>query len=343
MRVLLIKTSSMGDVLHTLPALTDAGKAIPGIQFDWVIEDPFKEIPAWHPLVNEIIPVSLRRWRKNIFAKSTVNEWLQVRGKLRATNYDLVLDAQGLIKSASVAYFCTKDKRAGLDWSSARESLASVMYQQKHTVNFNQHAVVRMRQLFSSALGYPMPNTAPDFGLGSNAEMSTSHDKYLVFLHATTWESKLWPEGYWLELANIAKNAGYRVKMGGGNAEEVARAERIAKECDAIDLVPYLSISAMASLLKNSAGAVAVDTGFGHLSGALGVPTVSIYGSTNPDYTGALGAQSVLLAPDFPCAPCLSRVCRYEGESLVRPACYEKNSPILVWGKLFEMLNNKQS
>src|SRR3990167_8502552 len=100
MRVLSIKTSSMGDLIHTFPALTDAGKAIPGITFDWVVEDVFAAIPTWHPLVNKVIPVALRRWRKGIFSSETRAGWRQLRQTMHAQDYDLVLDAQGLVKSA---------------------------------------------------------------------------------------------------------------------------------------------------------------------------------------------------------------------------------------------------
>lgn len=336
MRVLLIKTSSMGDIIHTLPALTDAANAIPGIKFDWVVEDSFVEIPRWHPNVDKVIPIGLRRWRKAIFSSQTRSEWRQLRQTLKEQQYDIILDAQGLVKSSFLAFFA-KGTRTGLNWRSARESLASLAYQKTCEVNFYQHAIVRMRSLFSQALNYPLPMTEPVFGL-KIPPLTEAPQKYLVFLHATTWVTKLWPEKYWLQLAKTAAEAGYRIKMGGGNAEEVARAERIASQCDAIDLVPYLSIGEMAKLLAYAKGAVAVDTGFGHLAGALDIPLVSIYGSTNPEYTGALGKQSVHLAAKFSCSPCLSRLCTFQGESDVSPACYATLPPSLVWGTLGKML-----
>ena len=179
MRVLLIKTSSMGDVIHTLPALTDAGNAIPGISFDWLVEDAFSEIPPWHPLVNNVIPVSLRRWRKGIFSETTRAGWKTLRLALQEREYDLVLDAQGLIKSAFLSFFA-KGTRAGLNVRSARESLASLAYQKKYSVNFYQHAIVRMRQLFSSALGYPLPETGPVFGLNMPPASFSSKEKCRV-------------------------------------------------------------------------------------------------------------------------------------------------------------------
>ncbi|MBV9575888.1 MAG: lipopolysaccharide heptosyltransferase 1, partial [Gammaproteobacteria bacterium] len=131
MRVLLIKTSSMGDIIHTLPALTDASKAIPDIEFDWVIEEAFAMIPHWHASVRNSIPVALRRWRKAIFAHQTQAEFKTLRKELQQVPYDLILDAQGLVKSAFLGFFAA-GIRVGLDWQSARENLASLIYQQKY-------------------------------------------------------------------------------------------------------------------------------------------------------------------------------------------------------------------
>lgn len=345
MRVLLVKTSSMGDIIHMLPALTDAGKAIPGIRFDWVVEDAFAEIPHWHPLVNDVIPVSLRRWRKALFAKQTRIEWKSMRQQLGKHKYDLILDAQGLMKSAFLTWFA-HGKRVGLDWSSARESLASLFYQEKHGVNFYQHAITRMRLLFSQALGYALPNTPPDFGINTalfDTTKASVGDKYLVFLHGTMWVTKQWPEAYWIALAKLAEVQGYQIKMSGGNAEEIARARRIAAHSSAIQVIPRMSIGEMAALLVHASGAVAVDTGFGHLAAALGVPTVSIYGPTNAEYTGALGLHSVHLSAAFPCAPCLSRDCTYKGVSDVQPACYTSVPPASVWQAVAGLLAEHKS
>jgi heptosyltransferase-1 len=338
MRVLLLKTSSMGDLIHTLPALTDAGKAIPGIRFDWVVEDGFHEIPAWHPQVERVIPVALRRWRKNLFSATTRTEWRAMREALKQQSYDLVIDAQGLVKSAFVACFA-KGPRAGLDFRSARESLAALAYHHKYTVNFYQHAVLRMRSLFSQALGYALPPTTPDFGLDRQRfHTGTVKEDYVVFLHSTTWASKQWPEEYWQELACLAQQDGLRIKINGGNEAELARAARIAATNPAIDLLPRLTIRQMAELLSGARAAVAVDTGFGHLAGALALPTVSIYGSTNPDYTGALGQSSIQLRTQFACAPCLKRNCDYREAAVVTPACYGTLPPKLVWDSVRKLM-----
>ncbi len=334
MRVLLIKTSSMGDLIHTLPALTDAGRAIPGIRFDWMAEEAFAEIPAWHPLVDQVIPIALRRWRKHLFASQTRKEWGELSHLLKSQQYDLILDAQGLVKSGFLALFAN-GPRAGLDFRSAREPFASFAYHEKHRVNFYQHAVHRMRSLFSHALRYPMPTTPPVFGLDrSKFQSPAPNESYLVFLHGTTWASKQWPESYWQELARMAASHGLRVKINGGSEAELERAKRIAENNPAVDLMGRMTIKQMADLLSGAKAAVAVDTGFAHLAGALDLPTISIYGATNADFTGAVGPKSVLLQTPFPCSPCLSRECAYREPSPVSPACYATVPPAKVWEAL---------
>lgn len=338
----------MGDVIHALPALTDAQNAIPGIQFDWLVEEAFAEIPAWHPSVHAVIPVALRKWRKGIFSPATRQAWRALRERLAAERYDIILDAQGLVKSAFLGWFA-HGERVGLDFRSAREGLAALAYQRTCTVNFYQHAIVRMRSLFSQALNYPLPViasatteailTSPDFGISRQQFHSDGGigKGYLVFLHSTTWASKQWPESYWQQLADLVVAAGYRVKIGGGNVEELQRAERIAQHNAGIDVLPRLSIVEAANLLANAKAAVAVDTGFGHLAAALSVPIVSIYGSTNPAYTGAIGDQSVHLAAAFPCSPCVNRECTYRQAAAVTPACYTTVSPARVWQALTQL------
>jgi len=199
-----------------------------------------------------VIPVALRRWRKGIFSRETRAGWRQLCKQLHTHHYDLILDAQGLVKSAFLSYF-TKGVRAGLDSRSARESLASYAYQHKYTVNFYQHAIIRMRSLFSQALGYAQPVTPPDFGLARKQFQQQKVDEnYVVFLHGTTWATKQWPESYWVHLAKIVEQSGYRVKISGYSAEEMERVTRIGRHCTGVDVLPCLEISAMARLLANA-------------------------------------------------------------------------------------------
>lgn len=345
MRVLIIKTSSMGDVIHTLPALTDAGRAIPGIQFDWVVEENFAEIPRWHPLVNKIIPVALRRWRKNLFSRQTRQEWKQCAEQLRESDYDLIIDAQGLLKSAWLV-FMAKGIRCGLDWSSAREPLASLFYQRKVTAGKIKevHAVTRMRRLFSQVLGYTLPETVADYGIDRQQfikQPDQASRDYIVFLHGTTWATKHWPEAYWVELAKIANQAGFGIKLPWGNQTEQERAERIATGCEHAVVLPRMKLAEIASVLAGAKAIVAVDTGLGHLAAALDVPTVSLYGPSNALLTGALGRSQKHLSARYQCSPCLSSICLYRQDSPlypIKPPCFTTVPPVLVWEALSTFL-----
>ncbi len=352
MRVLIVKTSSMGDVIHTLPALTDAGKIFPDITFDWVVEESFAEIPGWHPLVKNVIPMAWRRWRKNLLSKQTFQEWRQFQKKLRATHYDLIIDAQGLLKSAVITCIA-KGARHGLDWQSAREPLSSIFYQNTYPVLRAQHAITRVRALFSQALQYTLPNTVPDYGIDrKKLAGENSESPYLIFLHGTTWSTKHWPEEYWKDLAKRVNEAGFKVKLPWGNAAEHERASRIAASTAHAEVLPRLNLAGIAKILAGAKAIVAVDTGLCHLAAALDVPTISLYGPTDPALSGALGQSQTHLSANFPCAPCFGKTCTYRSNGGASPSppsdfksglaadaiCFTSLAPAVVWGALSAVL-----
>ncbi|AYC34563.1 lipopolysaccharide heptosyltransferase I [Pseudomonas cavernae] len=299
MRVLLIKTSSLGDVIHSLPALTDAARAIPGIRFDWVVEEGFAEIPAWHPAVAQVIPVAIRRWRGNLWQTWRSGEWARFKQRLRATRYDLVIDAQGLLKSAWLTRY-VQAPVAGLDGHSAREPLASRFYARRYAVAKGQHALERVRQLFAQALDYPLPQGIADYGLDRNRLADAGGPPYLLFLHGTTWPSKHWPEAYWRALLERMNELGWAVRLPWGNAVEQARAERLAAGLALVSVLPRLNLAGIAKVIAGARACVAVDTGLGHLAAALDVPTISLYGPTRPDLVGAYGRSQVHLCAEGP-------------------------------------------
>lgn len=352
MRVLLIKTSSLGDVIHTLPALTDAMGALPGIQFDWVVEEGFAEIPTWHPAVANVIPVAIRRWRKNLWQTLKNGEWRQFKQRLRDTRYDLVIDAQGLLKSAWLTRY-VKAPIAGLDKTSAREPMAARFYDRPYTVARGQHAVERLRQLFAQALGYQVPAGLGDYGLDRSRLLTATNDApFVLFLHGTTWDTKHWPELYWRQLAERMIGQGLEVRLPWGNPAEKARAERIADGLDNAVVLPKLNLAGVARVLASAQGCVAVDTGLGHLAAALDVPTLSLFGPTNPGLTGAYGRSQVHLAADYPaCAPCLQKKCTYrptpEDQRQVDterewPMCFTRLNPERVANQLGALLLAKE-
>lgn len=335
MRILIVKTSSLGDVVHTLPALTDAARALPGIRFDWVVEEGFAEIPSWHPAVDNVIPVAIRRWRKQIWRALRSGEWAQFRQRLQAHRYDLVIDAQGLLKSAWLARKVDAPL-AGYDRYSIREPLAALAYQRRYAVAREQHAVERIRQLFALALGYELPTTPGDYGL-TRAQFASAVDRYpeaerrVMFLHGTTWATKLWPQAYWQQLCRDVTAAGCTVVLPWGSESEHVRAEAIASVAPNAQVLPRLPLGALAQQLADSVAAVAVDTGLGHLAAALGVPTVSLYGPTRPTLVGAYGKNQLhMSAADYPAAT----------DAMAQPVEMAPLTPARVWAKLQTLLKS---
>lgn len=334
MRVLIVKTSSLGDVLHTLPAVTEAAQLVPHVRFDWVVEENFAEVPAWHPQVDEVIPVALRRWRKNLWQAYHSGEWQFFLHQLRAKRYDKIIDAQGLIKSALLVRLA-KGERLGFAWDSVREPLASLAYQQRFNSAKNQHAIGRLRELFAKALHYPLSNVLPASGIDKNRLPAyPTVNNYVVFLHGTTWRNKHWPDSYWQDLAKLVAEAGYQLLLPWGNPVEQERAKQLAMLHHRIKVLPKMSLTELAGVLAGARAVVAVDTGLSHLAAALATPTIGLYGPTDPQLTGSVGVGQIHLRADFPCAPCLKRHCTYQKSSEVWPACFSSLTPQQVWQQL---------
>lgn len=329
MKALVVKTSSIGDVIHTLPALTDAARAIPGIRFDWVVEEAFAEIPAWHPAVDRVIPVALRRWRKAPIRTWTSGEWKRYRANLQSQTYDAVIDAQGLVKSAALVTRLAHGPKYGLDRTSAREPLASRAYDHPIMVAKAQHAVERVRQLFAAALDYPMPPGKGDAGIRQHFGALPKTAPFLVFLHGTTRRDKHWPEAYWGRLTALAAAGGWNVRLFWSNEVERERASRLAASSPNIAVQPKATLTEVAAVLANAAGVVSVDTGLSHLAAALGVPNVTLFGPTDPALVGGYGlGQLALRAADYP-AP----------SAPAEPPELSSLMPEIVWDRLTGLLN----
>jgi heptosyltransferase-1 len=296
MRILIVKTSSLGDVVHTLPAVTDAARAVPGLRCDWLVERAFAEIPAWHPAVDRVIQCDLRGWRKNLLHTVFGGDWGRFRAELRQARYDLVLDAQGLAKSAWLARQA-RGPLAGPDRASAREPVAAFYYRRAYPVPKHDaaHAVERARRLFAQALGYPYAATPPDAGLERTGFPPPGLEApYALLLHGTTWTSKRWPLECWRALGEWLAGRGLRPVLPWGSEAERIDAESIAAACGGL-VLPRLGLTALAGWLARAQLCVGVDTGLAHLAAALGTPQLSLYGPTLPELTGAVGANQVWL------------------------------------------------
>lgn len=338
MRVLLVKLSSLGDLLHTLPALTDAQRHVPELRVDWVVEEGYAQIPAWHPTVQRVIPASLRRWRHEPLAAWRSGEWQRFLHSLRASRYDRVLDAQGLLKSAVLARLA-RGERYGFDRHSAREPLAAMAYQHAVPVGRRRHAISRLRALFAAALGYAFDNREPDYGIGGRFQRRTRPGTgHLVFLHGTTWPSKHWPRSEWQRLAALAGAAGWEIRLPWATVQERLRAERIAGAGSTVEVLPASSLDSLAGVISEAAAVVGVDSGLAHLAAALGVPSITLYGATDPELTGTVGEKQRRLQAEYPCAPCLRRECREISSGAGSPPCYRTLSAERAWAALQDVL-----
>ncbi|MBE2895073.1 lipopolysaccharide heptosyltransferase RfaC [Spirabiliibacterium falconis] len=298
MKVCIVKTSSMGDILHTLPALTDAKQAIGDITFDWVVEENFAEIPHWHAAVEQVIPIAIRRWRKHLFQSAVWSEWKAYRTRLQQRHYDVVIDAQGLFKSAFFATRLAQGIKCGYDRHSIREPIATLFYDKHYNIARQQHAVERIRQLFADVLGYSLPAHKGDYAIAQHFQHQGTQPPYCVFIHATTRDEKHWQENYWRELIARTTALGITVKLPWGNANERARAERLAQGFEHATVLPKTSLGEIASILANATSVVAVDTGLSHLTAALDVPCIGLYGATDPKLIGSYGKHQTALSAE---------------------------------------------
>ncbi len=284
-RILFVKTSSLGDVVHNCPAVSDVARAAPGAAIDWVVEEAFAGVAAMHARVRRVIPVALRRWRGTLWRARAWSEMADFRRALREERYDLVIDTQGLLKSALLARLAGGE-RHGLDASSAREPLAACLYDVRHAVPRQQHAVERNRQLAAAALG-GAPREACDYGLRVEGPPPFElPSPYAVLLTMTSRADKLWPEASWVELGRLLAARGLRCVLPWGGDEEKARAARIAAGIGEALVPRRMELIELARLLRGARGAVGVDTGLTHLAAALGVAAVGIFVSSEARLTG---------------------------------------------------------
>jgi heptosyltransferase-1 len=298
--ILFIKTSSLGDVIHHMPAVTEARRARPGARFGWMVEEAFAPLAALHPAVDEVIPVAWRRWRKSLYALATLSEISAKLGSIRERRYNDIIDSQGLLRSATmarIAHGC----RHGYDLKSVREPLAAAFYDVRHSVSRDLHAVQRNRILTGAALGY-RPEGAPDFGL-DRAKLAQPGDRYAVLLHATAREEKQWPEENWIALGTALSRDGLSLVLPWGNDTERDRAERIAARVPNVRVGARQPLDVVARLMAGASYVVGVDTGLLHLAAALGVPLVAIFTGSNPMLTGPVGAGRIAVLGGQATAP----------------------------------------
>jgi heptosyltransferase-1 len=294
MNVLIVRTSSMGDLIHTWPALTELVRHYPNLRISWLAEENFADIARLHPAVSEVITLAWRRWRKGLLSKSTWNEMKTMQRRLHGTKWDWVIDSQGLLKSAIPARFAD-GPLAGFNWKSVREPLACLLYNKTYSVSRKLSAVDRNRALFAQIFGYQVEGL-PKFGIQAGLRPSwLPVDNYAVLLHATSRSSKEWSEKHWVDLGlQLRDQHGLKLVIPWGNEAEHQRAQRLCAQMSGSLVAPRLALHEAAALLGHARAVIGVDTGLTHLANALDVPLVAVYTDTDPRLTGVIETHSAI-------------------------------------------------
>lgn len=327
MRILIIKMSSLGDIIHSLPAITEIKQNIPAAHITWLVDPSFKEVPAWHSDVDKVISIPLRHLKQNL---KSVASYLAVAASLRLLRkqqFDLVIDAQGLIKSALIAKLALGSS-AGFCKQSIKEPAASLLYNKVITVPKNQHAVLRTKELCAKACGYTQ-RSQTDFGI---KKKDSARNNDIILFHGTTWTNKHYPAQNWNKLIKIITGAGYNVLLPWGNAEEKERAQTLSKLPNT-KLLPKLTLTEIKDIIASSKGAIGVDTGLSHLAAATATPCVAIYGPTSPRLARNYGDMQAQIESNLDCAPCMKRRCHITRIPDEHP-CMKNISPLAVWQQL---------
>jgi len=305
---LIVKTSSLGDIVHMLPAISDAKRKLPDISFDWVAETGFIEIPEWHPDVDQVIEIGLRKWRKQLFSKETREAYKLFKTQLKATNYEKAIDSQGLIKSAIVARM-SQGETWGYDKHSIRDPFASYLYQNKVSVSYEEHAVTRNRLILAKSLGYSIDNLSLDYGIAGNPLFNEAynalakHDifkdngiptKSIIALHGTSRKNKEWPIPHWNTFIEKMGGVGYSVLFPWGNDEERTRAQAFADNYSNAIALPRCSLTTLAGLIQKASAVIGMDTGLLHVAAAFDKKGVALYPATEPKKSGAMSASGLI-------------------------------------------------
>lgn len=284
MRILIVRVSSLGDVVHNMPVLADIHRQYPDAIIDWVVEESYVGLVRLNKHVNEVIPFALRRWKKNLLSSAVRKEFSLFLNQLRNRSYDYVFDTQGLIKTGLIMGFSnttSKGKKIGLAHKtdgSGYEPLSRIFHDKSILVERHIHVVQRGREIVAKALGYTI-DTPPDFGLTVPDEHPDwlPPEPYAVFFHGTSRDSKKWPRQNWIETGQLLQESGYNILLPWGSEQEYEEASSLSALLTKSKVLPRLSITEAALLTGKASFIVGVDTGLSHLAAAYDKPTVQIY------------------------------------------------------------------
>ncbi len=335
MKILLIKLSSIGDLLHVFPALTDLQKAYPEAEVTWVVESVFQEVPLWHPVVKHVIPAPLRDLKREGFGRKGLRTLLHLAKTLRREKYDYVIDAQGLFKSAWMAKIA-RGPTIGFGKKSAREAVWW-LYHRRVSASWDWHAIARIKALFTPILPKGREDAHVDYALRAwQPEVAN----VLLLVHGTTWESKHYPDDLWRELVRLATQARYTVLLPHSNERERKRAAFL-KLNDQVEILPKMSLTALKDRMYTVSGIISVDTGLAHIAAALGVPTVTLYGPTDPAKIGTIGRNQVHMTTALTCMPEGRKICAHvEHHKKSAFECFRILKPETIFAELQKLLKS---
>lgn len=349
MKILVVRLSSLGDILHLFPAISDLRRQFPDAEIHWLVEPAFAEMVSWHSAVDKVIAVPLRRHKKEWWKLPKLLRGL--KRQLKAEHYDLVLDAQGLLKSVLLARLTGVDIY-GFDADAAREALAAKFYRKTAKIPSGLHVIEKNRQLIAGLFGVDISQPA-DFGLGAFSHKQKGENlpdtlvgivgkPYIVLLHGTTWNSKYWSESSWLELVQLLTEQGWHCLLPWGNEAEHQRAQRLQLAAGA-QVLPRLSLTELMSVLLHAQGFISVESGIGHIATVLDIPGIMLHGPTDPNYSGIMGKQCRHLISSLDCTPCFKRNCPKLSDTAGIPPCQQEISAQRVFQHSLEVFAAKVS
>lgn len=287
--VLLMKTTSLGDVIHNLPVVNDIYRFNPACALDWCVEAPFSEIVQLHPHVRRVIPVELRKWRKNLLQCSTWRAFKELKQNLQSTPYTHIIDSQGLIKSAVLAKMA-RGKRIGFAKNVIKEKWASFFYDETWPIPRVQNAVERNRQLAAAALGYDLSAPA-DYGLVTPPVQHKGwvSQPYIVALSASSRLDKMWPHAQWQAL--VQQFESFCWVFPSGNDHERQNVQALIAPLKNAIAAPPMGLGELSAWIARAVAVVGMDTGLTHLGAALNVPSIAVFLKSDPALTGLYGEK----------------------------------------------------
>jgi heptosyltransferase-1 len=343
MRVLIVKVSALGDVVHALPVLDYLHQVSPGIEIDWVVEEGNRELLEGNSLLRRVHHVRTRAWRQNLLSLKNWREIAKVKKELDDAHYDITFDLQGNLKSGLITWLSGSERRYGFDRDNVREPLNLIFTNNQVPLRRqDSHVSARALRVVSVPFGKDYAGmklatdiyTSPEDDASAEALLSTLSDGLVFLFHyGTTWETKLWREEGWVELGKLLQDKfqDSTILFSWGNEGERAAAERIAAAIKGnARILPRLTLKGLCAFLKKMDLVVGGDTGPVHMAAGVGTPTVSFYRATDAKRNSPNGKNQLHVQSPLHCRACLRKECdrdRQCRESITAEAlmqCVEK-------------------